>query len=132
MKQFRTIMIGEEEYRFRYFYDHLDFSNYPFSYLIICPCKNPKNEIRIIFHKLEPPMLLPGSKGEPVSRNGVECFLNLNEPKYIREIIDYLLDGVVHFGLQDKWVFDEGEELLKQLGYNFEDMTFEVGDVYEK
>lgn len=66
-----------------------------------------------------PPMLLPGAKGELAVKNGKKIFINLHEPKFIREIMDYLLHGVVDFHTKQKWVFDPGEELLNTLGYSF-------------
>lgn len=65
-------------------------------------------------------MLLSGSKGELARRNGEDIYINLNEPKYIREIIECLLNGIVSFKAQDKWVYNDGEELLRKLGYIFE------------
>lgn len=108
------------KYRWRYFNDDLDFANYPFSYLLIIPFEDNKKEIRIIFKKLIPPMLLPGFSGNRAAKNGEECCINLNEPRYIREITEYLLEEIVDFNIKSKWTFDDGETILVNMGYQLD------------
>lgn len=58
----------------------------------------------------------PLNDGMPMSKNGVTCFINLNQPKYIAEIIQYLLVGTIDISKNEYNEID-GNKLLLDLNY---------------
>lgn len=46
--------------------------------------------------------------------------INLNQPGFTAELLRYLLKYSVDFSEQKRYVFENGEELLNKLGYEFD------------
>lgn len=119
-KCLRKLILNEEQFLWQYYYDDLEFTNYPFSYYLIVLASNRKFEIRVLFNKLEPPMLLNGDKGMTAIKDNREVNLNLNEPKNVKDLIEYLMKNEVDFEKQKKWLFEDGEGLFEKMGYQFD------------
>lgn len=47
----RHIIVKEKGYLWNYFYDDMDFSNYPYSYYLFVPTENPRLKVRVYFTK---------------------------------------------------------------------------------
>ncbi len=120
MKSFRRITVNKEKFLWKYIYDDLDFAKYPYSYYLIVPENNQKITIKIIFSDLEPPMLLDGDEGTLGTYNGKELYLNLNKPKFVAQIIEYILNSDVDLQQSGILEYEQGEKILYELGYSFQ------------
>lgn len=118
MGKLSKIVIDNKAYKWRYRYDDHDYSQ-P-SYLLILPEYGKKSEIRVYFSLIDKPIekfiLNCGLKAK---KDGEDVVINLNQPKFISEIIIFLLSYKVDFSLEKVYKFDNGEQILKSIGYIF-------------
>jgi len=116
----RRIVVNGREYLWNYYYDDMDFANYPYSYYLLVPKENPRLKIRIYFTKYEPQMNLDiyTSKGTLCQYQGKEVELNLCRPLFARQVIEYVFKNVCHETDVGELVIKNGEAVLENLGYS--------------
>lgn len=54
----RQISVDGRAYRWNYYYDDMDFENYPYSYYLFVPEENQRLKVRVYFTKYAPQMNL--------------------------------------------------------------------------
>jgi hypothetical protein len=59
------------------------------------------------------------NSGFVTTKNAERVIVNLNEPKYIAELIQYLINSKIDFSKDKKYLFENGEQLLNEMGYIF-------------
>ncbi len=119
MKKLRKIIVDGQEYKWKYKYDDYDYC-FP-TYLLILPQFDRKSEIKIIFNKLLPPLNITTlNTGVKAIRYGSEVMINLNQPGFTVELLRHLLNNDIDFSKQKRYIFENGEELLNKLGYEFD------------
>lgn len=115
----RTMTIGEKAYFWSYNYDDMDFSNYPCSYYLFSPAKNPKLTIRVRFSKYAPPMKIDSpQEGTPCLYHGQPEVMNLCRPHFAKQVLEYVFQNGC--SETDTGVIDipDGERILTELGYS--------------
>ncbi len=112
----RHIIVKEKRYLWNYFYDDMDFTNYPYSYYLFVPADNPQLKVRVYFTKYVPQMNLDVYMGEGTicQYKGKQIEMNLCRPLFAKCCHD---TDVGEFAIKD------GEVILEKLGYS---------DFYEK
>ncbi|MGN0438264.1 MAG: hypothetical protein ACI4F4_07030 [Lachnospiraceae bacterium] len=123
MKSFRSVNVRGKLYSWKYVYDDLDFENYPYSYYLIIPDENKKFILKVLFRELEPPMILERDEGTLAFFEGKEMYLNLNRPRYVVQIIEYLLAKNIDFNKSETLIYEKGEMIFRELGYKFDDYS---------
>ena len=80
----RHIIINNKEYLWNYYYDDMDFSNFPYSYYLFVPINNRKLKVSVYFKKYMPQMNLDvyTSEGTPCLYKNKPVVLNLCRPFY--------------------------------------------------
>ena len=118
MKKLRKIVVNGETYLWKHNYNDCDYS-VPL-YLLILLEKDRNIEMRVKFPLMdiavEKCMLNSGFKA---TKNSREVIINLNEPKYIAEVIQYLINSKIDFSKGKKHLFENGMQLLNEMGYVF-------------
>ena len=116
MKKLRKIVVGGETYLWKHNYNDCDYST-PL-YLLILFEKDRQAEVRVKFPLMDCPiekgMLNSGFKA---TKNGMEFTINLNEPKYIAELIQYLMNNKIDFSKGKKHLLENGYQLFNEMGY---------------
>lgn len=115
----RQIVVNEKEYLWNYYYDDMDFANYPYSYYLFVPRKNQRLKVRVYFTKYEPQMNL-----DVYTRKGTVCFcqgkqveMNLCRPWFARQMIKYIFDRCCRDTDVGELEIRNGEAVLEELGY---------------
>ncbi len=108
-----------------YFYDDMDFTNYPYSYYLFVPADNPQLKVRVYFTKYVPQMNLDVYMGEGTicQYKGKQIEMNLCRPLFARQVIEYVFDKCCHDTDVGELAIKDGEVILEKLGYS---------DFYEK
>jgi len=116
LKKLRKIVVGGETYLWKHNYNDCDYS-VPL-YLLILFEKDRQAEVRVKFplmgHPIEKCMLNSGFKA---TKNGMKVIINLNEPKYIAELIQFLMSNKIDFSKGKKHLFENGDQLFIEMGY---------------
>lgn len=114
----RHLVADDKEYLWNYYYDDMDFTNYPYSYYLFIPKNNQKLKVRVHFSKYVPEMNLN------ISNEGTVCFygeeqivLNLCRPYYARQMIEYIFSNCCRNTDTGEIDIKNGEDILEQLGY---------------
>lgn len=121
----RYIIVKEKRYLWNYFYDDMDFTNYPYSYYLFVPADNPQLKVRVYFTKYVPQMNLDVYMGEGTicQYKGQQIEMNLCRPLFARQVIEYVFDKCCHDTDVGEFAIKDGEVILENLGYS---------DFYEK
>ena len=121
----RHIIVKEKRYLWNYFYDDMDFTNYPYSYYLFVPAENPRLKVRVYFTKYAPQMYLDvyKSEGTICQYKGRQIEMNLCRPLFARQVIEYIFDKCCHDTDVGEITIKNGEAILENLGYS---------DFYEK
>lgn len=121
----RYIIVKEKRYLWNYFYDDMDFTNYPYSYYLFVPADNPQLKVRVYFTKYVPQMNLDVYMGEGTicQYKGQQIEMNLCRPLFARQVIEYVFDKCCHDTDVGEFAIKDGEVILEKLGYS---------DFYEK
>lgn len=116
----RHIVVKEKEYLWNYYYDDMDFSNYPYSYYLFVPKRNPRLKVRVYFTKYAPQMKLDvyTSKGTICQYHGKQVELNLCRPLFARQMIEYIFANCCHDTDAGELEIRDGERVLEELGYS--------------
>ena len=118
LKKLRRIVVNGESFLWRWRYDgHADCLP---SYLLILLENDRRAELRIKFYLTGNPIeICMLNSGFKAIKNDEEFIVNFNEPKYIAEIIQYLMENKVDFSKEKRYIFENGEQLLNEMGYDF-------------
>lgn len=121
----RHIIVKEKRYLWNYFYDDMDFTNYPYSYYLFVPAEKPQLKVRVYFTKYVPQMNLDVYMGEGTicQYKGKQIEMNLCRPLFARQVIEYVFDKCCHDTDVGEFAIKDGEVILENLGYS---------DFYEK
>ena len=57
-KKLRYIVVNEKGYLWNYYYDNMDFANYPYSYYLFVPEENQRLKVRVYFTRYAPSLKL--------------------------------------------------------------------------
>ena len=119
LKEFRRIVIDGKKYFWRFTYSNKKDRNY--SYLLVTSDVGINAELLIRFslrnHSVDHQML---KNGFYVLRDGTQKMISLTQPQVVAEIITYAnRNNVIDFEKKRGIVLDNGEELLKEMGYHF-------------
>lgn len=116
----RHIIVKEKGYLWNYFYDDMDFSNYPYSYYLFVPAENPRLKVRVYFTKYAPQMKLDvyASEGTICRYKGRTIEMNLCRPFFAGQVIEYVFDKYCHGTDVGELVIKNGEAVLEKLGYS--------------
>lgn len=112
MRQFRKIVVDGAAFRWLFRYDDYDYI-YP-SYLLFLPAGSPRAEIRVVFRGVQDKF--PLNEGLAAIKDGEPVQINLNQPRYVAELLRHCLQQQVDFSEKPRWDFD-GYAALRELGY---------------
>ncbi|MDE5699443.1 MAG: hypothetical protein K2I96_18880 [Lachnospiraceae bacterium] len=115
----RHIVVNDKEYLWNYYYDDMDFSNYPYSYYLFVPKRNPRLKVRVYFTKYAPQMNLDiyAGEGTVCQYQGKQIVLNLCRPVFARQMIEYVFQNCCHDTDVGEFAIKNGEAVLERLGY---------------
>jgi len=124
-RKLRHIIVKGKRYLWNYFYDDMDFTNYPYSYYLFVPAENQQLKVKVYFKKYEPQMKLNvyASEGTICRYKGRPIEMNLCRPFFARQVIEYVFCKYCHDTDVGELVIKNGETVLENLGYS---------DFYEK
>lgn len=113
---FRKVNVAGHVFQWNYHFDCLGYKE-P-SYLEANLIDDKEAIIRVFFRAIDAPeKKYPLNKGIVVKRDGEDVPLCLNDLNLVNEILLHLLTSKVDFDVQKKYVFEIGEEILREMGY---------------
>lgn len=117
MKGFRKVNVAGRVFQWNYHFDCLGYKE-P-SYLEANLMDDKEAGLRIFFRSVDSPeKKYPLNRGIQVKRGGEDSVLSLNDLNVVDDILFYLLmSGKVDFDVQKKYIFDTGEEILREIGF---------------
>ncbi len=114
----RKITVYEQEYFWEFVFDEDDCLNDSFT---LVKSKNKTVKLLVYFKKESwEHGFYPFNKGVQAIFNGQPILINLNQPRFIAEIVKYALDYLKVEDLVGTIRLDNGIEILHNLGYEFE------------
>lgn len=116
----RHIVVNGRGYLWNYYYDDMDFTNYPYSYYLFVPGENRRLKVRIYFTKYEPQMNLDiyPCEGTICQYKGKQVEMNLCRPFFARQMIEYVFEKYCHDTDVGELEIKNGEAILESLGYS--------------
>lgn len=118
MSTLRKIVIQEKEYLWKYTFDDYDYEND--SHLVIKD-SNKDGKLIIYFRTGKWDFgYCPFNRGVPAIYHGEPVVINLNQPRFIAEIFAYVMNKLKKDSLIGTTEFNEGLEMLHDMGYEFE------------
>lgn len=118
MKDFRKAIVAGYEFFWNYHFDCFGYKE-P-SYLYAKLANNEDAEIKVFFKKADAPeKKFPLNKGLPAKLNGQDVTISLNQVDLVSDILLELLLFDVDFDKKQKYEFQHGEEILRNMGYEF-------------
>lgn len=116
----RPIVVDGKRYLWNYFYDDMDFANYPYSYYLFVPEENQRLKVRVYFTKYEPQMNIDvyPTEGTVCLYKGEQCEMNLCRPYFARQMIAYVFANCCHDTDSGELAIRDGEAVLEELGYS--------------
>ena len=114
---FRKITVKDKEFLWHYGFDDCDYQID--SQIVIKDCAR-KGKMIIKFHS-NGHGYCPFNEGLKAVKDEKETLINFNRPKYIAEILTYILDSRLHDnGFDTTQEYKDGLEILAELGYIFD------------
>ena len=115
----RKIVVKERTFLWNYHFDDYDYQN---DSQIVIKDNDRKGKLIIRFHTEDfGHGYCPFNKGLRATKDGEEITINLNRPKFIAEILTYVLDARLHDnGFDATHEYKDGLKILNELGYTFE------------
>lgn len=119
-RKLRHIVVDGKCYLWNYFYDDMDFADYPYSYYLFVPKRNPRLKVRVYFTKYAPPMNLDvdTGKGTVCQYQGKQVEMNLCRPYFARQMIEYVFANCCHDMDAGEFEVRDGEAVLEEMGYS--------------
>lgn len=119
---FRKIVVDGREYEWKFSFDDYDWHE-P-SHLVF---RSLDRTLKIIlqFHTDADGIgKCPFNSGVPAIKEGQSVTINLNQPRFVAEILQYLLVSCVQLNTKGILNFEDGTDILRILGYQFEYQFF--------
>ena len=117
MSHFRKITVNDKTYEWHYSFDDYDF--YEPSNLVIRTQDKTKKVILYFSSEDNGIGHCPFNIGVNAIKNGEQVLINLNQPKFVAEIINYLfVEHTEHISKDTQYI--DGLKILRLLGYLFE------------
>ena len=115
----REIVVKERTFLWSY---HFDDSDYQLDSKIVIKDNDRKGKMIIMFHTEDfGHGYCPFNKGLRATKDGEEVTINLNQPRFIAEILVYILDTRLHDnGFDTTLEYNDGLKILNGLGYVFD------------
>ncbi|MDE7324291.1 MAG: hypothetical protein K2N73_16580 [Lachnospiraceae bacterium] len=115
----RHIFVDGRAYRWNYFYDDMDFANYPYSYYLFVPEENQRLKVRVYFTQYTPQMNLDiyTSEGTVCQYQGEQIVMNLCRPMFAAQVIKYVFENCCKETDVGEVEIRDGEAILESLGY---------------
>lgn len=118
MSSLRKIIVDEKEYLWKYNFDDYDYQCD--SSLIIISTEG-KGQLIIHFRTEKWDFgYCPFNKGVEAQYKGERVIINLNQPRFIAELIRYAINHLKVDTLTGTVALDNGIEILHAIGYKFE------------
>lgn len=116
----RRIVVNGKGYLWNYYYDDMDFANYPYSYYLFVPEENQRLKVRVYFMKYTPQMNLNvyTTEGIVCLYKGEAVVLNLCRPLFARQMIEYIFANCCRDTDVGEFAIKDGEDVLENLGYS--------------
>lgn len=115
MSAFRKITVNNENFLWSYNYSVYDFQSQ--SSIVY---KKINSNLKIIIHlksDMDAITGCPFNTGLHAKKEGKETLINLNQPKFIAEILNYILTNALE--KDDTTIYKDGISILHTLGYEF-------------
>ena len=122
MAFFRKIVVNDKEYEWKISFDDYDW-NEP-SHLVF---RSLDRTLKIILYFQTDAYSIgkcPFNFGVPAIKEGQTVSINLNQPRFIAEILQFLLAFRVPLNVKGILTFGDGTDILRILGYQFEYQFF--------
>lgn len=116
----RHIFVNGRGYLWNYYYDDMDFENYPYSYYLFVPESNRRLKVRVYFTKYAPQMNLNiySHEGTVCLYQGKQVELNLCRPFFAGQMIEYVFGCCCHDTDTGEMELRNGDAILEELGYS--------------
>ncbi len=116
----RQIVVNQKRYLWNFYYDDMDFANYPYSYYFFEPEENKRLKVRVYFTKYAPNMNIDAypAGGTPCLYKGEQCVMNLCRPHFARQMIEYVFANCCHIKDFGELEIRDGDAVLEALGYS--------------
>ncbi len=125
----RQISVDGRACRWNYYYDDMDFENYPYSYYLFAPEENQRLKVRVYFTKYAPQMNLDCyiTGGTVCRYQGEPVVMNLCRPFFAAQMIKYVFGHCCQETDTGEVEVRNGEAILENLGYSefYEDFWME-------
>lgn len=118
-KKLRYIVVKEKGYLWNYYYDNMDFANYPYSYYLFVPEENQRLKVRVYFTRYAPNMNIDvyTAEGTPCLYKGEPCVLNLCRPYFAGQMIEYVFANRCHASDLGELEIRDGDAILEAMWY---------------
>lgn len=115
---FRKIVIEGKEYLWKYSFDSYDYQG---DSAIVVKSADKTGKLVIYFRTWQwDHGYCPFNKGVPAMYQKQPVVINLNQPRFIAEIVKFALDRLQNGTLTGTVEVDDGIEMLHGLGYEFD------------
>lgn len=115
---FRKITINNKDFLWKYTFDD---SDYLYESSLVIKNADKKGKLVIYFYaSTQTAGYCPFNKGVPAIYHGEPVSINLNQPRFVAELLSFALDQLQidhFFGTKELY---NGVEMLHNLGYQFE------------
>ena len=118
MALFRKIVVDGHEYEWKYTFDDYDWQE-P-SHLVF---RSVDRKLKIILYFRSPGWEIgkcPFNAGLPAVKDGGLVIVNMNQPRFVAELLRYLLEYRLGPSSRGILVYRDGLDILHELGYRFE------------
>lgn len=118
MAFFRKIIVDEKEYEWKFSFDDYDWQQS--SHLIFRALDKTLKIILFFTSETNGIGKCPFNTGVDAIKNGQPVTINLNQPRFIEELLHYLFASRLESSAKGMLRFNDGIEILRVLGYQFE------------
>ena len=115
----RQMTFNGESYLWAYYYDDMDFDNYPYSYYLFVPKDNDKLKVRVYFARYAPNLNMDAysEEGSICLYKGERIILNLCRPFFARQVIEHVFLNCCNKTDIGEIEIRNGDAILERLGY---------------
>ena len=116
----REMTYDGETYLWAYYYDDMDFSNYPYSYYLFIPKDNEKLKVKVFFTRYAPNMKMDiySEEGTKCLYHGEKIVINLWRPFFARQVIEYVFSHCCKKTDIGDIEIKYGDTILENIGYS--------------
>ena len=119
-EKLRKMTFHGETYLWAYYYDDMDFKNYPYSYYLFSPEDNAKLKVRVYFTRYAPNMNIDAysEEGTVCMYRGKKMVLNLCQPVFAQQVIEYVFSQCCKKTDTGEIEIRDGDAILEKIGYS--------------